>query len=99
MHSFLAHLALGEVLVPGLERVTLVGVDKDRRVHLMHSLFSVRVNKYSIECRLFDYVGELPAKGLPQVTDILPDFFAARRSVCAVPRIDHVSHLGGFFPL
>ena len=39
MHSFLAHLALGEVLFPFLERVTLVVVDKDRRVHLMHLLF------------------------------------------------------------
>ena len=42
-HSFLAHLKLGEVLVPGLERVTLVGVNPYRRVHLMHSLFSVWV--------------------------------------------------------
>ena len=44
LHAFLSHLALGEVPVPGLEKVTLVGVDEDRRVHLMHSLFSVRVN-------------------------------------------------------
>ena len=44
MHSFLSHLALGEVPVPGLERVTLVGVDKDGRVRLMHSLFSLCVD-------------------------------------------------------
>ena len=44
LHAFLSHLALGEVPVPGLDRVTLVGVDEDRRVHLMHSLFSVCVN-------------------------------------------------------
>ena len=43
-------------------------------------------------------MGELPAEGLPQVTELLPDFFAARRAVCAVPRIDHVAHLGGIFP-
>ena len=41
---------------------------------------------------------ELPAEGLPQVTELLPDFFAARRSVRAVPRIDHVFHLGGISP-
>ena len=84
--------------VPGLEKVTVVGVDEDGRVHLMHSLFSVDVNIYSTECRLFACVGEMPAKGLPQVTEILPDFFAARRSVRAVPHIDHIAHLGGISP-
>ena len=47
LHAFLLHLALGEVLFPGLERVTLIGVNMDGRVHLMHFLFSVRVNVYS----------------------------------------------------
>ena len=79
LHSFLLHLALGEVPVPGLEKVTLVAVDKDGRVHLMHSLFSVCVDVYSTECHLFACIGELPAEGLPQVTRLLPDFFAARR--------------------
>ena len=46
LHAFLSHLSLGEVPVPGLERATLVGVDEDRRVRLMHSLFSVCVNVY-----------------------------------------------------
>ena len=40
----------------------------------------------------------LPAQGLPQVTEILPNFFAARRSVRAVSRIYHISHLGGISP-
>ena len=57
LHSFLLHLALGEVPVPGLEKVTLVAVDKDGRVHLMHSLFSVCVDIYSTECRLVDSLG------------------------------------------
>ena len=65
IHSFLAHLALGEVPVSGLERVTLVGVDPDGRLHLMHSLFSVRFNLYSTECRLFACLGKLPVEGLP----------------------------------
>ena len=76
INSFLAHLALGEVLVPGLERVTLVGVDPDGRVHTMSSLFSVRVNVYSTEFRLFACLGEMPAENLFPVVDIPPDFFA-----------------------
>ena len=32
------------------------------------------------------------------MTELLHNFFAARRSVCAVPRIDHVAHLGGISP-
>ena len=35
IHSFLAQLTLGVDLVPGLERVTVVGVDPYRRVHIM----------------------------------------------------------------
>ena len=50
LHAFLLHLVLGKVPVSGLERVTLVGIDEDGMVHLMHSLFSVRVNIYSTEC-------------------------------------------------
>ena len=84
MHSFLAHLALGEVPVPGLEQVTLVGVDPDGRVHLMHSLLSVGVSIYSTECRLFACLSELPDDGLPPMVMIHTDFFAARRSVCVV---------------
>ena len=95
IHYFLAHLALGEVPFLGLEWVTLVGIDPDGRVHLMHSLFSVRVNVYSTECRLFACLGELPAEGLPPVVEIPPDFFAARQSVRAVPRVDQITHLGG----
>ena len=38
IHSSLAHLALREVPVPGLERVPLVGIKPEGRVILMHSL-------------------------------------------------------------
>ena len=99
LHSLLSHLALGEVPVPGLERVTLVGVNKDRKVHIIHSLFSIRVYVYSTECHLFACLGEQPVEGLPPVMDISPDFFVARRSVWAVPRVYHIAHLGGISPL
>ena len=32
------------------------------------------------------------------MTELLPDFFAARRAVRTVPRIDHVAHLGRISP-
>ena len=79
LDAFLSHLALGKALVSSLERITLIGVDADGREHLMHSLFFIRVDLYSTECRLFAYLGELPAGGLPPMTEISPGFFAARR--------------------
>ena len=98
MYASLLHLTLGEVPVPELERITLIGIDADGRVHLMHSLLSVLVNVYSTECHLFACLYKLPAQGLPPVTEISPDFFAARRSVCAVLLMDHIAHLGGISP-
>ena len=99
IHSFLAHLALGEVPVPGLEQVTLVILDPDRRVHLMHSLFFVQVNVYSNQCRLFVCLGDIPVKVLPPVVEIPHNFFAAWRYVRSVPRVYHITHLGGISPL
>ena len=97
LHSFLSHILLWEVPVPSLEHVTLVGVDKDGRVNLMHSLFCVRVEVYSTECRHFTCLGELPAKGLPLVIEDSRNFFVAWRSVCAVPQkiTRYLNHQGG----
>ena len=67
IHSFLAHLALGEVPFPGLERVTLVVLEPDGRVLLMQWLFSIRVNAYLTQCCIFACLGDLPAEGLPLV--------------------------------
>ena len=39
-------MVLGVDPIPVLERVTLVRVNPDGMVHLMHSLFSVRVHIY-----------------------------------------------------
>ena len=64
LHAFFSHLALREVTVTGLEKVNLIGVEEDGRMHLMHSLFSVRINVYSTECRIFACTGKLPAEGL-----------------------------------
>ena len=40
----------------------------------------------------------MPSKGLPPVVEITHEDFAAWRSVCAVPRVYHVTHLGGISP-
>ena len=76
----------------------MVGVDLDGRLHIMHSLFSVWINLYSTQRRIFAWLDELPAKGLPPVVYIPDEAFAARPSVCAVSRVDHVTHLGGISP-
>ena len=81
-----------------LERLTVVGVDPDRRVHIIHLLFSVQVNLYLTQQRLFACLGDLPVKGLPPVVEIPNKAFVAQRSVHAVPRMDHVTHLGGVSP-
>ena len=47
VHSFLTKLVLEVDLVPGLERVTMVGLDPDRRLLLVHSLLSIYDNFYS----------------------------------------------------
>ena len=98
IHSFLTQLTLGLDPVPGLDRVTLVGVDLDVMVHLMHSILSVWVDIYLAIRRLFSCLGDLPAKGLPLVVDIPHEAFSAQRSVLSIPPVDHVTHLGGVSP-
>ena len=44
IHSFLTQLAYKVDLIPGLEQMTLVRVELDGVVHLLHSLFFVWVN-------------------------------------------------------
>ena len=49
IHSFLAQLESGVDLVLGLEQVTMVRLNPDGRVILMHSLLSIWVNVYSTQ--------------------------------------------------
>ena len=95
IHSFLEELASEVDLVPGLERVTMVGLDPDERVLLMHLIFSFRVSFYSTQRHIFACLVKIPAKGLPPVVDIPHGDFSARRSVRTVPRVDHITHLEG----
>ena len=77
----------------------IVGLHLDGRVILMHLFFSVHVNVYLNHRSLFTCLGDLPAKGLPPVVDIPNKAFAARRSVCSVLQVDHVTYLGGISPV
>ena len=98
IQSFLAKLTLGVDLIPILERVTLVGINPDGMLHLIHLLFSVRVNLYLNSLCLFACMGELLAEGLPLLVEIPLESFAAWRSACAMPQVDHVTHIGGISP-
>ena len=62
---FLVQMASGVDPVPGLERVTLVRVEPDKMVHIMHLLFSVRVDFYLTRRCLFACLGDLPAEPSP----------------------------------
>ena len=77
--------------------MNLVEVDLDGMVHLLHSLLSVWVDLYSTIQRLFSWRGYLLSKVLSPVAEIPHKLFAARRSVCAMLQVDHVTHLGGIF--
>ena len=89
---------LGVDLIPGLEWVTLVRVNLEGMVNILHSLFSVRVELYSTIQRLLSCQGNLTAKGLPLILEIPHEAFAARRCISAMPLVDHVNHLGGISP-
>ena len=62
-------------------------------MHLLHSLFSVPVGLYSLERRLFTCCGDLSREGLPPVVELDIDAFGVRRTVHAVLRVDHITHL------
>ena len=84
--------------IPRLERVSLIEVDQGRTVHILHYLFSIMVDLYSISRNIFAFWGELPTKSLPPVVDIPHDYFAALRSICSVLQVYCVTRLGKIFP-
>ena len=96
---FLAHLVPVVDPIPGLEWIFLLEVKQDGTVHLLHSFLYVLVDLYSTTRSLFACQGELPNKGTPLVVELPIEVLAVRRYVCAVPRADHISHLGGVSPL
>ena len=98
IHAFLELLTAEAAPVPGLAKLTLLGMYRDGRAHIFHSLFSVLVGPYNPDRRLFGCRGELPPEGLPAITDIPVASFGELRVVSAVSRDDHRVHLEGFLP-
>ena len=59
IHAFLGHLAYRADLVPGMEFLTLLGVNQDGTVHLLHSFFSILIGQYFTDRWLFAFVWDL----------------------------------------
>ena len=85
VYSFLGRLTAKVAPVPGLAELTLLGVDRYGGAHILHSLFSVLVGPYDPDRRLFGCRGELPAEGLPAITEILVASFCQRRVLGGLP--------------
>ena len=83
---------------PGMEHLALLGVDRDGRVHVLHSFFSIPVGRYSTERRLLDFSGDLSPEGIPTVTDPPVYAFAVQRIIFTVPREDQLVHIEGTPP-
>ena len=65
LHDFLGHLAYRVDPAAGLEHLTLLGVDRDGTVHILHSFFSVPVGPYATTRRLLAFSGDLPTEVPP----------------------------------
>ena len=84
--------------VPGLVGLKPFGVERDGGAHILHSFFSVPVEFYGPDRRLFGCYGELPSEGLPTTTEIPVPSFAVRRGVSAMLWEYHIVHLEGVSP-
>ena len=98
LHTFLGHLASRVDPVLGLDHLTLLGVNWDGTVYLLHPFFSVTVDPYFTDWRLLTFVGGLPLEGLPPVTELLVDAFTLRHAIHAVPWANHYVHVEGVPP-
>ena len=92
LHAFLGHLASGVEPYPGLERLYLLGVDREGTVHVLHSFFSVPVGCYSTERRLLDFNGELPRMDSLQWRISLWPPLQYSAPSAPPPREDHLVH-------
>ena len=98
MYSLLAHPDSRVEPVPGFKRVALLQVNLDRTVHILNLLFSVPVGPYSTARRIIACRGEPTSEGLPPLVDLPMEDIGVRRSVRAVQREEHISHLEGVTP-
>ena len=92
-HAVLGHLDSRVDPAPGMESLTLLGIDPDGMVHLLHSFLSVLVGPYTTDRRLLAFSADLPQEGLPPATELPVEFFAVRRTISTVLRKDHRVHI------
>ena len=93
LYSFVGYLASGVDLVSGFHALYLIGVNQKVTVHLLHLLFSVPVGLYYTAWGISACGGDMPCEGLLLVVDLPVYAFAVRRSVRAIPRVFHLSHM------
>ena len=63
IHAFLGHLASGVDPTLGLERLNLLGAERDGTVHVFHLFFSIPVGTYATTRWLYVFSGDLPTEG------------------------------------
>ena len=98
IHALLGNQAYRLEPSPGMEHLTLLGVNRDGTVYVLHSFFSVPVGRYSTDRRLLDFSGDRPMEGIPPMMDLPMASFTVRHVVCAVTREDHIFHIEGIPP-
>ena len=81
-----------------MERLSLLMVDQDGEVHVLHSSFSLQVGPYATKRRLLDFRGELTSEGLPPTADIPVASLTVRQTTRNVPREEHMVHAEGISP-
>ena len=93
IHALLCRLMSVTVPGPGLAELTLLEVDQNRGVHILHFIFYVPAGPYNPGRILFGCCRDPTSEGLPFITKITVDSFGERRVVSAVSREDHQVHL------
>ena len=98
LHALIRHLASRVDPIPGLNHPTLLGVNPDGTVHILHLFFFVPVVPYSTNTQLIAFSEELPPEVLPWVKDLPVDAFVVWRSVCNIHMDYHRLYLEGVPP-
>ena len=64
LYTLLGHIASKIYPIPGMENLSLMGIELDRMLHILHHLFYVPVGSYYMYRRWLARSGELPPGGI-----------------------------------